>query len=173
MIKRRFEFSFGQLIFLVVLISTISVLTFLLGIEVGRLLRLTEETKAVTSNLNSKVTISLESYSTILRQRRVNNETTTSKEVSKEVEKPQITSKASTKSEDVADTQNLVQIGAYKEKSSYVEIEKRLNSLGFKTKVVDGKLKRLLVVVDTKKEKTEEVIAKLEKEGIKGIVVKK
>lgn len=165
--KKRFELSTGQLIFLIVSFSTISILTFLLGIEAGKLLHSIEiETSSVINNAKPKVVISLENYSTILRHQK-NDTKTTTEDVSKEPEKIEKPSKP------LAKTESLIQIGAYREKSSYTGIESKLNSLGFKTKIIGGKLTRLLVVVDNKSEKVEEVLERLNKAGFKGVVVKK
>lgn len=171
--KKRFELSTGQLLFLIVSFSTISILTFLLGIEAGKLLHSIEvEASSLASDIKPKVVISLENYSTILRQQR-NDTQTTNKDVSKEPEKVEKSSNPLPKTENSVIVESLIQIGAYKEKSSYAGIEKKLNSLGFKTKIIEGKLTRLLVVVDNKSEKIEDVLERLNKAGFKGIVVKK
>ncbi|GAB4440328.1 MAG: hypothetical protein OHK0040_11810 [bacterium] len=162
--KKQIFLSTGQLIFLVICMSIISILTFLFGIEVGKFLNSSEQNlkNSPVSEIKSSVTISLENYSAVLKKEkeRLPEQTAQPEESGKKTEQ-------STKKEDW-----LIQVGAYKEKASYLAMEKRLRALGFSTKLVEGKLTRLFVVVK-EEEKPEDILKRLEKEGIKGIIVKK
>lgn len=162
--KKKILLSLGQLIFLVICMSIISVLCFLFGIEVGKFLKSSEiylKNSAVTET-KSSVTITLENYSAVINKQkeRLPELTVQPKESEKQTEQ-------TTKKEDT-----LIQVGAYREKTSYLTMEKKLKTLGFNTKLVEGKLTKLFVVLKDR-EQPEDTLKRLEKEGIKGIIVKK
>lgn len=175
--KKRYGLNLAQLIFLIICASLISILAFLLGIEVGKFLKSSEAHLKATSmnDIKPSVTISLENYSTVIRQRyeKVPESSGKSEEIKKQTDKATKLVKPEIAAQDKSSEVTLIQVGAYKEKSSSIGVEKRLKSLGFKTKIVEGKLTKLMVVLESDKEKPEEVIERLEKEGIKGIIVKK
>lgn len=165
--NKIFVISLGQLAFLLVSTALIIILTFLLGIETGKFLK-TGELLVINTQSASKplVSISLESYSTIIKQQKIEN---TEQELDKNL----------SKSEDIKKNENLkeakiilIQVGAYKDKKSYSNTEKMLKELGMETKVVEGRLNKLFVVVKDGENKAQETLKKLETKGIKGFITK-
>lgn len=170
--KKRIYFTGGQFIFLIVSMSIISILAFLLGIEVGKLLKAAEAPlKEVTTSVKPNVKISLENYSTILKKQEKQTVDSGKKEDVMQQSANKTPSNQELNRTTNSEEKTFIQVGAFKEKASYLSAEKRLHSLGYKTKVVTGKLFRLLVIVDSK-ENAETVLKRLEKDGIKGFIVK-
>lgn len=165
--KKIFQISLGQLAFLLVSTVFIVILTFLLGIETGKFLK-TGELLVINAQSETKplVSISLEPYSTIIKQQKIEN---TEQALDKNLSK----SEDAKKGENLKETKIiLIQVGAYKDKKSYSSIEKVLKELGMETRVVEGRLNKLFVVVKDGENKAQETLKKLETKGIKGFITK-
>ncbi len=169
--KKHFVFSFGQFSLIVIMVVIISVLSFLLGVEVGRLLKTAE--KVNMPDLKPSVTISLQEYSSVITKKTDAAEASPMREEKAETVSKPIDEETKKLNEELKNTETLIQVGAYKEKSSYIATEKRLKDMGFELREREGKLKRLLIAVKGDREKAEEVLKRLEKEGIRGFIVKR
>lgn len=163
--KKVYFFTLGQLVFLIISISVIAVLSFLFGVEVGKYLKTSEQISIAERKeaLKTKVVVSLEQYSSLTKEGKKEGEA-----IEDSKEKVNISKREEAKE---VKEESLIQIGAYREKTSYLELEKRLKSLGFQTRIAEGKLTKLFVVVERGKE--EDALKRLEKEGIKGMMLKK
>lgn len=181
--KKRFEMDAKQLSFILVSMIALTILAFILGMQVGRLIKNVEgKPEAPPPNLSKKVMVSFRNASSFDNMTGKKGRVTPpvqkieekpAKPAEKEKDKPKEQPKDKSALKPAADKVLYIQVGAFKQKESVDAMAIRLKKLGMEYKIEEGKLSRALVVVKGGEEDRKAALERLKKEGITGIAVKR
>jgi cell division septation protein DedD len=171
--KKRFEMDARQLSFILLSMIVLVILAFILGMQIGSLIKNLEKDPAVSlpRDLPKKVLVSFRNTSGF------SNVTTKTTSI-----KPAMPEKKVVRTERPAEVRKIkqaeqtifyIQVGAFRHKESANALALKLKKMGMEYKITGSELMRVLVVVSGTEADKIAVLEKLKKEGIDGMAVKR